>query len=89
MELSEIRSRREAIPKKYPEDTAVTLRKLLWERSEERWQSCVPSKKKWSSNEEIVYVSSDKIVRVFTTTEDMAAFLEAKAKIQSRGHHVK
>jgi hypothetical protein len=81
MEKSEIRAlATKAFSDKYPEDTEVTSTDVVTEAFGGALAVVRSKEKNGNPNEEIVYVYPDKTVRVFGATEDMAAFLEQKAR---------
>jgi hypothetical protein len=81
MEKSEIRAIAvKAFCDKYPEDTDVTSTDVVQEAFGGALAVVRSKEKNGNPNEEIVYVSTDRKGKVFPTTEDMAAFLEQKAR---------
>jgi hypothetical protein len=81
MEASEIRSLAiKAFSEKYPEDTSVIATEVVPGAFGGSLAVVRSIEKNGNPNEEMVYVYPDKTVRVFSTMEDMAAFLEQKAR---------
>jgi hypothetical protein len=81
MDSSEIRQLAvKAFGEKYPEDTAVTGTEVVPDAFGGTLAVVRSIEKNGNPNEEMVYVYPDKTVRIFNATEDMAAFLEQKAR---------
>jgi hypothetical protein len=81
MEASEIRNlATQAFTQKYPDDSAVTATEVVLDAFGGSLAVVRSVEKNGNPNEELVYVYPDKTVRVFNATEDMAVFLEQKAR---------
>jgi hypothetical protein len=69
-----------AFQERYPEDTEVRATEVVREAFGGALAVIRSKEKTGNLNEELIYVYPDKTVRVFTTTEEQAAFLEQKAR---------
>lgn len=81
MDETEIRTlAKKAFGEKYPEDTAVTATEVIREVFGGALAVIRSVEKNENPNEELAYIYPDKTVRIFDTTEQMARFLESKAR---------
>jgi hypothetical protein len=65
---------------RYPDDTAVTATEVVRDVFGGSMAVIRSVEKNGNPNEELVYIYPDKTVRIFHTTEEMARFLESKAR---------